>query len=491
MLLAVLGIIYFPLFYHLDAYGLLMWDEARNAVSAYEMSINGDFIVRYVDGQMDDWELKPPMLMWLQIFFSKFTGFNELAIRLPSAFAGLGILFFIYYFFKNQFDAPFAGLLSALVLVSSSGYVGEHVTRTGDHDSLVICFLVLSALLFYRYLHEEKTSKWLVVITGVLIGFAVLTKSIIGMAFAPGMLLYTIFSGQLIKVLKDRNAYIALGILLLIIASYYTAREHLQPGYLQYVWKGELFPRYTNEEKRFMQEDWSYYYNNFFAYRFYAWIYLLLPSYLFTLIWGSSKMKHLLIYLSCIGCVFFYTISTGSKNFWYDAPLYPIMAMIIGIGFYCLLMRLYNKTRYFKWAAFLVCALLFGVFSVSYYVTFQKLLALKKINYGAILYKEYTDKLLNEKRYNAPIKAYHNRQDATKSHLLFYSYTLPEKITYYKNITDYQVGDKVMFCDAASVKMFENYFTLDTIDTHKSCVMLHLKTKENTPSGERPMGSFN
>lgn len=474
MLLGLLVISYFSLFYYLDAYGLLMWDEARNAVSAYEMSVNGDYIVRYVDGYMDDWELKPPMLMWVQIIVSKFTGFNELAIRLPSALAAFAVVLCFFYFFKKQFDAPLAGFLSALVLVSSSGYVGEHVTRTGDHDSLVICFMVLSALAYFKYLHDEKTNTWLIIMPGVLIGFAVLTKSVIGISFVPGMLIYTLLSGSLPKLLKDKNVYFAAGVLILIIASYYISREQLQPGYLQHVWKGELFPRYTNEENRFIHEDSFYYYNNFFAYRFYAWIYFLLPSCLFILIGGDIKMKRILLYLVCIGSVFFYTISTGSKNFWYDAPLYPIMAMIIGLGFYSLIMWLNAKTHIYKWIAFCVCGIFIGTFSVSYYVTFRKMMAIRNINYGAILYKEYTEHLFKTNQISTNVKAYHNRMDAAKSHLLFYSYTMPDKIVYHKNVLDYRVGEKVMSCDEHSVKMLHNEFELDTIDTYKTCVLLEI-----------------
>jgi 4-amino-4-deoxy-L-arabinose transferase-like glycosyltransferase len=476
MLLAMLGIIYFPLFYHLDAYGLLMWDEARNAISAYEMSINGDFIIRYVDGQMDDWELKPPMLMWLQILFSKITGFNELAIRLPSAFAGLGVLIGIFFFLKNTLGIK-AGIFSVLVLISSSGYIGEHVTRTGDHDSLVIFFLMTSTLIYFYYLSQAKPNGKLLLLTGLLIALGVLTKSIIGLFFLPGMLLYTLYSQKLGVLIRERYTYVAILGFLLLIVSYYFIREKFQPGYLNLVWEGELFPRYANKANRFINEDWHYYLKGFFNFRF-IWISWLLPCIFFTFAWGNKTAKQFLIYILGIALVFFYIISTGSKNYWYDAPLYPLMAIMIGLGLNSLLKRMENTKLAIIISIYVVFTACFGL---SYYLTIQKMLSLKNQNYGAILYKEFTDKLLNENSYNAPIKAYHNRYDATKSHLLFYSYTLPEKITYYKNITDYHIGDKVMFCDAESVKMFENYYALDTIETYKSCVMLHLKTKENIP----------
>ena len=91
-------IIYMPIFGHLNSLPIRIWDEARLATDAYEMLHNGNFIVTYFDGKPDMWNTKPPLLIWFDVLFMKTIGVNELAVRLPSAFAALFtcILFLLF-----------------------------------------------------------------------------------------------------------------------------------------------------------------------------------------------------------------------------------------------------------------------------------------------------------------------------------------------------------------------------------------------------------
>src|SRR5690606_35013342 len=85
----LLVIVYFPIFGHLDTFPVKWWDEARNATNAYEMYRTGNWIVATYDYTPDMWNTKPPLLIWIQVFFFKMLGPTVLAIRLPSAFAAL------------------------------------------------------------------------------------------------------------------------------------------------------------------------------------------------------------------------------------------------------------------------------------------------------------------------------------------------------------------------------------------------------------------
>src|SRR5688572_23065002 len=85
ILLALL--IYMPVFGNLNTLPIREWDEARIAINACEMYHDGDFIVTHFEEEPDMWNTKPPLLIWLQVFLMKTIGINELAVRLPSAFA--------------------------------------------------------------------------------------------------------------------------------------------------------------------------------------------------------------------------------------------------------------------------------------------------------------------------------------------------------------------------------------------------------------------
>src|SRR5690606_9717613 len=100
-----------------------IWDEARLAINAYEMSQNGNLIVTYFDGAPDMWNTKPPLLIWIQALFIKMFGFNELAIRLPSAIAALFTCVVILIFSEKYLKNFWFGFIAVVVLVTSQGYI--------------------------------------------------------------------------------------------------------------------------------------------------------------------------------------------------------------------------------------------------------------------------------------------------------------------------------------------------------------------------------
>src|ERR1051325_2737602 len=91
-------IISFPLFLNLDVLAIRTFDEARNTVNAYEMYRNGNYLISHFDGAPYLWNTKPPLLIWLQVLFMKILGPGELALRLPSALAGLFTCLSIFLF---------------------------------------------------------------------------------------------------------------------------------------------------------------------------------------------------------------------------------------------------------------------------------------------------------------------------------------------------------------------------------------------------------
>src|SRR6476469_4901663 len=104
---------YFPIFLHLDSLSIRLWDESRLANNAIEMGINKNYIVTYYGGQPDMWNTKPPLMIWLQVFFGNLIGFNELSIRLPSAFAALFTVWLIALFTSKYYNRE-SGFIAGL-----------------------------------------------------------------------------------------------------------------------------------------------------------------------------------------------------------------------------------------------------------------------------------------------------------------------------------------------------------------------------------------
>ncbi len=332
VLLLTLALLYFPLFLRLDTRPLREWDEARNAVNAYEMSKTGQFLVKTYDYEPDLWETKPPFLEWLQIIGFKTIGYNELAVRLPSALASFVMLVFIILWLRKHTQDFQVGILAALIVVCSNGFIHEHGSRTGDHDALMIAFTIGFLLNVFQYLEfkQNKALMW----ASLCLSAAVLTKSVAALMVLPGVLLYVLVQKQLLACLKNKAFWQALGLFLLIILGYYGTREMMAPGYLTAVWDNEFLPRYLNQSDRFTYtvSEWDFYWKQLKTWQFAYWLPLLLPSFILSLAYYKGFYKRLVQMLACVIVLFYLAIAKGSSNVWYDLPLIPLMALIIAMG---------------------------------------------------------------------------------------------------------------------------------------------------------------
>ena len=188
--LVVFVLIFFPVFTHLDSLPVRVWDEARNAINAYEMSKNGQWFVTYFEGNPDLWNTKPPLLIWFQVFWIKLLGFNELAIRMPSAIAAFFTLIIFFRFLKSTFNSSFLALIPVFVLLTNTGFLGEHAARNGDYDALLTLFTTTSALCFYRMLQTNQVKYFYYFFFSLTL--AVLTKGVAGLLFLPAYFVFTL-----------------------------------------------------------------------------------------------------------------------------------------------------------------------------------------------------------------------------------------------------------------------------------------------------------
>jgi len=156
VILITLVICYFPLCHRIDVFCIQLWDEGRNVANAVEMFNNHHWFTRYFEGKPDMWELKPPLLVWFQVLSLKLFGFNELAARIPSMIFSMGTVLLLFWICIQVTGNAIAGGISAVILVSCNGYIGEHVARFGEHDVLLSFFT--TALVYFWYLFIKSGS---------------------------------------------------------------------------------------------------------------------------------------------------------------------------------------------------------------------------------------------------------------------------------------------------------------------------------------------
>lgn len=182
-LAAALLLAVFPLFVRLDSIPLHVFDEARLANNALEMTQNGNIWVTHYNGEPDLWNTKPPLAVWAQAICMYFFGYTELAVRLPSALCGLATALLLYWFCATAMKDRLGGLLSVLVLVTTPGYVTAHVTRTGDYDAMLILWTTAFLLLGFIGLEQGRSRTLLYSLLALALG--ILTKSVAPLFFFP------------------------------------------------------------------------------------------------------------------------------------------------------------------------------------------------------------------------------------------------------------------------------------------------------------------
>lgn len=336
VLILLLLLMYFPLFGHLGNLSIRIWDEARVTMNAYEMWRSGDLLVTKYLGKPDLWNTKPPLLIWIQSFFLNFIDNLELAVRLPSALAGSATILLVYFFVIKQTKSVVTGLIAALVLLSSRGYINIHGTRTGDYDALLVFFTTLSCLMFWLFIENKRPVNLYIFFISLALG--VLTKSISALLFLPALMMYVIYRKKIADLLKNNHFYFGSVIFIGITIGFYLLREYAAPGYLKAVSENELLGRYLNVIE-FHNEPFRFYYDQLLKYRYKDYFLLILPGALAGLfLLKDQRIKKLTIFVILLIVSYFMIISMGkTKLSWYDLPMYPFFAIVVSFVFSYLL----------------------------------------------------------------------------------------------------------------------------------------------------------
>lgn len=322
---------YFPLCHRIDILCIQLWDEGRNVTNAIEMINNNHWAIRYFENQPDMWELKPPLLIWCQVLSFKIFGYSELAARLPSLFFSCATVALLVWFSKRITGKIEGGIISCLILVSSKGYIGVHGVRFGDHEAALAFFT--TALICFSYLFFITRLFKYLGIAFLSLFFGWLTKSIVIFMFIPALFFWAVVNKYLLNILKRKDFWICSLTMLVLISIYYLYREKESPGYMHKVWMNELFGRFFGYSKDYTYNNgkWYYYFENFIKSRFSPFVVFVIIGTPIVLIKSTLKYQKLLFYLLINIWSFLFIISLGTKNFWYDLPLYPIASLFSGI----------------------------------------------------------------------------------------------------------------------------------------------------------------
>ncbi len=350
-------------FVNLGKNHLIPYDEAIYAEISKNMLSSGDFIVpQWIP--MTNWFEKPPLYMWMMSLPMSALGVIPLAARLPSAIMGFLTILMVYFAARKMFNRT-TGFISALVLLTTTQYL--YYSRTAMTD-VTLTFFITAALFSYIFIRGRKGNVlWL--IPGIFTGFAVMTKGFVGLIpfaviFLSEIYLLATSQTKLKTVFIAPASFLILGFLLISAPWHFYmykvfGMEFVNKYFVYHVWdratsaiedKGRPFTWYLIVLKVSMR----------------LWFIALIGALPLT-IYNALKKKRIYAFLLIWALfVFLFFSAAKSKLVWYIIPLYPALAIIVGVFTERVLHFVMRKIKvldnlWFKTAAvFLITAISLG-----------------------------------------------------------------------------------------------------------------------------------
>ncbi len=210
----------FMLFGWLGTGDVSEWDEARNGANAWEMLRRGDPVNLWYAGAPDTWNAKPPLVIWLIAGSYEVFGYNERALRIPSAVCGL-LFFSAFFALVRRMANEKVAAISCVILFCCKAVISHHVFRTGDFDGPLVAFVTAALYFFIRSL-EDKT-RWALPAAGAMLGLAFLTKGPVAFILVPGMVGYTAVRRELTRVVRSSAMWTGVAIVGGVVAAWFIA----------------------------------------------------------------------------------------------------------------------------------------------------------------------------------------------------------------------------------------------------------------------------
>ncbi len=306
-------------------------DEGRYAEMAREMVASGDWITTRLNG-LKYFE-KPPLQTWMNALTFSLFGLGDWQARLWTGLCGIGGVLLSGYTGARLFGAR-AGLYAALVLGSSLYWVASGQIDSLDMSLSAMMSISLCALLLAQRdgaAPAERRNWMLACWAGM--ALAVLAKGLIGLVLPGGVLvLYTLAA-------RDwaiwSRLHLGKGLLLFIAiaAPWFVLVGVANPEQPHFFFIHEHWERFLL--KTHHREGAWYYFAPLLAIGLVPWLGLLPQSLLAAVrgdaLAGARTFQPRRLLLIWAGFIFFFFSYSSSKLPGYILPIFPALAILIGV----------------------------------------------------------------------------------------------------------------------------------------------------------------
>jgi len=356
-------------------------DEGRYAEIPREMVASGDWLTPRLNGYK--YFEKPALQYWITAAAFTAFGQNEWAARLWPGLTGfLGVLLVVWT--GKRLFAPPAGPYGAAVAASCALYVAIGHVLTLD---MALTFFISTSVFAFAVAQqdsgENERRRWMLVAWAAA-ALAVMTKGLIGIVLPAGAVALYVLIERDWKLLGRLHA-LGGGLLFLAIAApWFIAVSLANPEFLRFFFIHEHLERFTTREHGRYQPVW--YFVPVLLAGVLPWIVDLFPALgrAWTRVPEVRFQPRRFLLLWCV-VVFAFFSASDSKLGSYILPMFPALALLIGI-------HLASASPRFALAQGVVAALLgiaFAAASLWASVNLPKVLVLLETDLPPELYAGY------------------------------------------------------------------------------------------------------
>jgi 4-amino-4-deoxy-L-arabinose transferase-like glycosyltransferase len=301
--------------------------EPRYAEIARIMFLKGQWLVPTINGNL--YTDKPILYFWLILLGAKlFGGVTEWTVRLPAALGGIGFVVATYLTGRDLIS-PRVGFIGAVILATSMRVLWE---ARWAHVDTVFCAFFGLALYFGARTVFRKAGPSEILLVYLFVALATLTKGLIGVVL-PGLIL-----GGFILVRFDCSLITRLrlhwgvAIIFIVAVPWFYAVNQLTDG----KWLADFI--YIHHIQRYTagagHRQPFYYYLTTLPRDFLPWTIFIIPA-LFAYRplrsrFANPVVQFLLVWFSAV--FLFFSLSNTKRDL-YLLPLFPSMALFLGVYF--------------------------------------------------------------------------------------------------------------------------------------------------------------
>lgn len=316
----IISISYIVIFHNLEKGSLADWDEAVYAEVSKEILLTQDWITLHYKFQ--PWFNKPPLLFHLVSISYKLFGISTFSSRIWPALFGIGTILVTFFLAKELFNQNVA-FMSSLVLATSPQFI--HKARMLMLDVPVAFFIILSLYLFV--LTEKRKSAYLYYLLGISLGLGIMVKGVIGLIPFFIIFAYLLLTKNMHYILSKDFLIVMLVFVVITIPWHVTQivlhKSNFVNDYLVY----HVLQRVAEPLERHNYGNLFYF--RVLKYGFKLWLYPLILSVLYLIIFESKRNKEKILLFSWIAITFGIFLIAKTKLPWYLIPLYPAFAITI------------------------------------------------------------------------------------------------------------------------------------------------------------------